>query len=332
MAVKVLVTPRTFGKSDAVPLTMLHEAGCEIISNPYGRALSEDEMIQLVQDVDGVIVGLDPMTKRVLEQASRLRAISKYGVGINNIDVEYATRRGIMVTNTPGANSASVAELTIGLLLAVCRRICASDRGIRRGVWRQYLGLQLEGKTIGIVGTGQIGKKVAEGARGLRMNVICSDIYPDHDWAVRLGAVYTAFSELISQADFISMHVPLENETYHLISHEELAQMKPSAIVINTARGGIIDEVALHDALVSNRIAGAALDVFEDESLEGSPLLTLENVVLTSHIGAHTQEAVQTMGRLAVFNLLQCLAGAVPDSIINKMAGDCCSVSVWART
>ena len=149
MSVKVLVTPRTFGRSDAVPLTMLHEAGCEIISNPYGRALSEDEMIQLVKDADGVIVGLDPMSKRVLEQAPRLRAISKYGVGINNIDVEYATRHGIMVTNTPGANSTSVAELTIGLLLAVCRRICMSDRGIRGGI-RRHTWPAAEGKTIGI--------------------------------------------------------------------------------------------------------------------------------------------------------------------------------------
>lgn len=322
---KVLVTPRTFGKSDPIPLAMLREAGCEVVVNPYGRTLSEDEMVELIQDVEGVIVGLDPMTRRVLERGFRLRAISKYGVGVDNIDIDYATRKGIIITNTPGTNSSAVAELVIGLMMAACRRICESDRGIRQGKWMQYSGFQLEGKTIGIIGTGQIGRQVAERAKGLRMEVLCNDIRPDHDWAARIGATYTSLSELISRSDCISLHIPLEKETYHLISTEQLSQMKPTAVLINTARGGIVDEQALYDALINNRIAGAALDVFEQEPPGASPLLTLDNVVLTSHIGAHTKEAVENMGRMAVTNLLECLKGGTPSHVVNNVAmeGEC---------
>lgn len=320
MTVKVLVTPRTFGKSDPVPLTMLEEAGYEVITNPYGRTLSEDEMVRLVQDVDGVIVGLDPISRRVLDHGLRLKAISKYGVGVNNIDVDYANRKGIMVTNTPGANSSAVAELTLGLLMAACRRICISDRGIRQGKWAQHPGFQLEGKTIGIIGTGQIGKQVAERAIGLRMAVVCNDIHPDYDWARQVGATYVGLPKLLCCSDFISLHIPLEDETYHLMSAEQFAMMKPSAVLVNTARGGIVDESALYNALIHSQIAGAALDVFECEPPNGSPLLTLDNVVMTSHIGAHTQEAVENMGRMAAANLLQCLKGLIPKCIVKGIS------------
>ena len=291
MSIKVLVTPRSFGKSDPVPMEMLQEAGCEVISNPFGRVMSEEEIIQLIQDMDGIIAGLDPYPARVLSKAHRLKAISRYGVGVNNVDLDYASSKGIAVTNTPGANSLAVAELALGLLFAVCRRINLSDRGIRQGMWRQYPGLQTEGKTMGIVGTGQIGKAVAELARGLRMQVICYDIRPDQVWAEKIGVVYVPFTELICTSDFMSLHIPLSEHTYHLISHSELAQMKPSAVIINTSRGGIIDEDALCDAISENRIWGAGLDVFEEEPPVGSPLLGLDGVVLTSHIGAHTQES-----------------------------------------
>ncbi|NMB25268.1 MAG: phosphoglycerate dehydrogenase [Firmicutes bacterium] len=317
MSIRVLVTPRTFGKSDPVPMEMLREAGCDIVSNPYGRLMSEEEIIQLIQDVDGVIAGLDPFNARVLSKAHRLKVVSRYGVGVNNVDLDYANSKGIAVTNTPGANSLAVAELTLGLLFAVCRRINLSERGIRQGMWRQYPGQQLEGKTLGIVGTGQIGKQVAELARGLRMRVVCHDICPDEAWAQKTGAVYMPFDELICTSDFISLHIPLSEHTYHLISHNELRQMKPSAVIINTSRGGIIDEDALCEAIRENRIWGAGLDVFEEEPPVGSLLLELDGVVLTSHIGAHTQESVQNMGRMAVANLLECLSGQIPKFVVN---------------
>ncbi|HNV35059.1 MAG TPA: phosphoglycerate dehydrogenase [Bacillota bacterium] len=309
MTMRILVTPRTFGKSDPVPLAMLEEAGCEVIRNPHGRVMTEDEMVMMVRGVDGIIVGLDPVTRRVIDCGGSLRAVSKYGVGVNNIDIDYANSKGIKITNTPGANSAAVAEHALGLLLSACRHISASDREIRQGKWTQHPGFQLEGKTMGIVGTGQIGRQVAERAKGLRMSVLCYDIYPDGFWAEKADVAYCSFNELLEKSDFISLHVPLVDVTYHMISANQLARMKKNAILVNTARGGIIDEDALYGALTNNVIAGAALDVFENEPVTNSPLKNLDNVVMTSHIGAHTLEAVQNMGRMAVKNLLESLAG-----------------------
>lgn len=320
MNMRVLVTPRTFGKSDPIPMEMLQKAGCEIVSNPYGRLMSEEELMQLVQDVDGVIAGLDPFNAKVLSKAHRLKVVSRYGVGVNNVDLDYATSKGIAVTNTPGANGLAVAELTLGLLFAVCRRINLSDHSIRQGMWRQYPGQQLEGKTLGVIGTGQIGKLVAELAKGLKMQVVCHDMYPDPVWAEKIGAVYVPFTKLVPTSDFISLHIPLNEHTYHLISHNEFSQMKPSAVIINTSRGGIVDEDALYEAIRENRIWGAGLDVFEAEPPAGSPLLELDEVVLTSHIGAHTQESVENMGRLAVANLLECLTGGIPEFTVNAEA------------
>ena len=309
MSYKVLVTPRTFGKSDPVPLAMLEEAGCEIVANNLGRMMTEAELAELIVDVDGVIAGLDPFTEDVLSKAGKLKAICRYGVGVNNIALDYAKNKGIAVANTPGANSLAVAELTIGLLFAVCRRISRFDQDIRQGVWRQYPGMQLGGKTMGVVGTGQIGRHVAQLARGLGMGVVCYDVYPDLTWAEELGMDYVSLPELIKAADFISLHIPYNEGTHHLIGRAELDQMKPSAVVLNTSRGGIIDEVALWDAVSENRIWGAGLDVFEKEPPLDSPLAKLDHVVLTSHIGSHTQESVENMGRMAVRNLLACLNG-----------------------
>ena len=316
---KILVTPRTFGKADPVPMEMHREAGCEVITNPYGRLLTEEEVSELIQDVDGIIVGLDPLNASVLSKAKRLKAISKYGVGVNNIDLDYATQRGIQVANTPGANSLAVAELVIGLMFAVSRRICVSDRNIREGKWQQYPGLQVKGKVMGLIGTGQIGRHTGELARGLGMDVICYDLYPNQEWAASIGARYVPLQEIITGADFISIHVPLTDDTYHLISREELDQMKSSAVIINTARGGIVDEQALSEALQEGKIAGAGLDVFESEPLTASTLLELDNVVLTSHIGAHTRESVENMGRWAAANLLQILRGETPEFAVNQL-------------
>ncbi|HXL05122.1 MAG TPA: phosphoglycerate dehydrogenase [Bacillota bacterium] len=313
----VLVTPRTFGQIDAVPFEMLKNAKCKVIRNPYGRTLTEDELIQIIPEIDGVILGLDPLSKKVLERAQHLKVISKYGAGLNNIDIDYATNKGIVVANTPGANSTAVAELTIGLLISASRHICTSDRGIRQGTWNKYVGMQLKGKTLGVVGAGHIGREVAERAMGLKMNVICCDILEDRKWADSVGVVYVPLPELLSQSDYITVHVPLTEETHHLISHDQFETVKSSAILVNTSRGGIVDEEALYSALATKKLAGAALDVFEEEPPTKSPLVELDNVVLTSHIGAHTREAVENMGRRAVSNLLDVFDGRMPKGIVN---------------
>ncbi|NLW56644.1 MAG: phosphoglycerate dehydrogenase [Firmicutes bacterium] len=319
MKQKILITPRTFGTIDTEPLEVLRNQGYELVSNPFGRLLTEKEMIDLISDVDAIIVGLDPLSVEVISAAPRLKIISKYGIGVDNIAVDFATQQKIMVTNTPGANSSAVAELTMGLILDVARKISFSDRQLRQNQWGKYLGFELKDKTLGVIGTGQIGKEVAVRAKGLGMKLIGYDLIPDYQWARTVDAVYSSLDELLSSADVISLHLPLADDTYHLISEREFALMKETAILINTARGGIVDEKALLRALEEKEIAGAGLDVYEQEPPTDSPLRSLDNVVLTSHIGAHTFEAIARMGRMAVENVVAGLSGRRPPFLLKEI-------------
>jgi D-3-phosphoglycerate dehydrogenase len=320
MQFTVLITPRTFARYDPAPLDMLRQAGCTPLLNPYGRILTEDELCALVPQADGIIVGLDPLSERVLARAVRLRAISKYGTGIDNIDLAAATRRGIVVTNTPAANSAAVAELALGLMLAVARRIAASDRGIRQGRWENQQGFQLWGKALGILGTGRIGREVALRARGFSMRLLCWDAAPDAAWARQMGAVYKPLEAVLGEADIVSLHLPLTPQTRHIFGARELARMKHGAVLINTARGALVDEQALLAALREERLAGAGLDVWETTPAADTPLAQLASTVLTAHIGAHTREAGTAMGIMAVRNLLDILKGALPADTLNPEA------------
>lgn len=315
---RVLATPRTFGAADERAAQILQEAGCQLIRNPYGRLLTEDEMITLIPEMDGIIIGLDPLNERVLEKGVRLKVISKYGVGLDNIDVAAATARRIPVAFTPGTNSAAVAELAFGLMLDAARHISASDRQIRQGLWGRFSGTQLWGKTLGLVGTGQIGQQLALRARGFEMPLLCHDARPDYDWAQRMGASYVDLPDLLRRSDFVSLHIPLSEATCHLIGGAELGMMKPGAIIINTSRGGIIDEEALHEALSQKRLGAAGLDVVECDPPQDTPLARLDNVVLTSHIGAHTVEASSAMSNLAAENVVAALQGGRPKHIANK--------------
>jgi len=316
----VLITPRTFARYDTSPLDMLRQAGCTAVLNPYGRLLTEDELCDLVPQADGIIVGLDPLSERVLARATRLQAISKYGIGTDNIDLPGATRRGIVVTNTPGANSMAVAELAVGLMLAVARCITASDRGIRQGRWENQQGFQLGGKTLGLLGTGRIGREVALRARGFSMRLLCCDAAPDAAWARQMGAAYKPLEAVLGAADIVSLHLPLTPQTRHILGARELALMKPGAVLINTARGELVDEQALLVALNEKRLAGVGLDVWETTPAVHTPLARLETTVLTAHIGAHTREATTAMGVMAVRNLLDVLNGALPADTLNPEA------------
>jgi D-3-phosphoglycerate dehydrogenase len=201
-------------------------------------------------------------------------------------------------------------------MLDVARHISDSDRKMRQGQWGKYLGFELKGRVLGIIGTGQIGKMLASKVKGFGMSIIAHDIEPDYAWAKKMGVSYVTFPELSKKADIVSLHLPLTEATYHMIGRDELAQFKPTAILINTSRE-VVDEEALYTALKENRLLGAGLDVYEDEPLKNSLLTTVDNVVLTSHIGAHTEEAVRDMGRTAVLNLMKVLNGEAPEHIVN---------------
>ncbi len=266
-------------------------------------SVSKDELSKHVGDLDAIIIrSATKVRKDMIDAAKNLKAIGRAGVGLDNVDVEYAKSKGIKVINTPGATSISVAELTIGLILAVMRKIAYADREMRRGAWpkKKCKGIEMYGKTLGIIGMGRIGREVAKRAKAFGMRIVYYDVYrPDENTEKELGLEYRDLDTLISEADVITLHVPLVPETKHLINAERISKMKDGAIIINAARGGIVDEDALYDALKSGKLYGAALDVYENEPLKESKLFELDNVVLTPHIGAQAKEG-QTRAGLEV--------------------------------
>jgi phosphoglycerate dehydrogenase-like enzyme len=295
----VAVTPRSFRETPGEHLDRLG-AAVDVRFPEVDRPLDEDEMVGLVRGCEGLIVGVDPVTARVLE-AGRLRVVVKYGSGMDNIDVAAAERLGVRVSSTPGANARSVAELAVALLLALARNVATHDRGVRQGSWKRVTGIELAGKRLGIVGYGAIGREVAEIARrGLGMDVVAHDPFVEE-----AGVPLRSLGEVLATSDAVSLHLPLTDETRGVIGEGELAAMKPTAFLINTARGGLVDEAALAEALRSGRLAGAALDGFEAEPLGASPLRELDNVVFSPHAGAATREAVLRTASRAVDQLLR---------------------------
>lgn len=306
---KVLVTPRSFGQYSKTPELLLQEAGYEIVMNPYKRIMSEAEMLEQVKDIDGIIVGVDPLNRTVLEAATKLKAIAKYGVGTDNIDLVYAQERGIDVSITKNANSDAVADYTFALMLGVARKILPIDQKCRESDWKKITSIDVYGKRIGILGFGSIGKGVAMRAKGFQMDVLAYDVYQDEAFAKEHNIHFASIEEIISTCDFISLHLPLLDETKNIIDKDAFAKMKPSAVLINTARGGLIDEDALYEALATNQIYGAGIDVFEHEPPANKKFFDLDNIIIGSHCAASTQGAVDNMSLFAVKNLIHSLEG-----------------------
>ena len=294
----VAVTPRSFRQTPGEHLERLRSL--DVRFPDLERPLDENEMLQLVSGCAGLIVGVDPVTQRVLE-AGPLRVVVKYGSGMDNIDLEAAQRLDVRVSSTPGANARSVAELAVALLLALARNVATHDRGIRGGSWRRITGTELAGKRLGIVGYGAVGREVARIAeRGLEMEIVAHDPFVEG-----ADVPLVPFAELLATSDAVSLHLPLTPETRGLVGGRELAAMKETAFLVNTARGGLVDEEALSDSLRRGLLAGAALDGFAEEPLRESPLRELDNVLLSPHAGAATEEAVLRTAALAVDQLLR---------------------------
>ncbi|MDO5552153.1 MAG: phosphoglycerate dehydrogenase [Planctomycetia bacterium] len=308
---KILVTPTSFLKPQNAEARRLLEAFAdEIVYNDLGVPLKESEILSRLNNVDGYIAGLDYITTDVVRQMPEsLKVISRYGVGVERVDIKECTQRGIKVTNTPGANSVAVCELAFGLMIAAARNITRLHQTVEHSQWVRNEGVELCGKTLGIVGLGAIGKKLAIRAIAFGMNVIAYDPCFDMDFAKQFRIAEKRLDGIFAESDFISLHVPLNDKTHHMINEKSITKMRPGIVIINTARGGIIDEAAVAVALKSGKIGGIGLDAFEEEPLKDSPLIGLDNVVLTPHTGAHTGEAVQTMGTMAVKNLINVLSG-----------------------
>ncbi len=285
--------------------------------------LDESALIAALAGADAVIVrSKSHLTARVLEQAPRLRVAARAGVGVDNIDVEAATRRGILVLNTPEASTTSTAEHTLAMLLALARRIPHAHASIARGHWAReaFVGAELYGKTLGIVGLGKIGIEVARRAQAFGMQVRAHDPYVSEDRAARLGVDLVSFDDLLATSDVLTLHVPLTARTRHLLGAHQIRRMKAGALLVNCARGGLVDEEALRAALDDGHLAGAALDVFEQEPPAGSPLLEHPRVVLTPHLGASTHEAQRSVAVEVAEQVLAALDGHPVRGAVNAPA------------
>lgn len=313
---KVLITPKSFRNYGERTYPLLRSLGYEIIENCTGRTLTEDEIIELAKEnVVGIIIGIDPLTERVLRNCKDLKAISKYGVGLDNIDLSVARMLNIEVNNAAGSNNISVAELAIALMFEAARRISVMSNNVREGNWDRVRGMELTGKTIGIIGGGQIGKEVALRAQGLCMEVVIYDPYfKDLKFLKKHKiSLCDSLDKALSLSDIVSLHLPLTQETKQIINAKTLRKMKSTAILINTSRGELINEEDLFEALRESVIAFSAQDVFSIEPPSSDEqLLTLENFVLTPHAGAFTSEAGERMALYSTNNLIEML------NIVNK--------------
>jgi len=315
---KILITPRSFASASDKPMKMLTEKGYEIQLNDIGRPYKKEEMLNLVSDIDGIIIGIDELSAEIIEKANKLKVISKYGTGLDNIDINVATEKKITVTNTPTANIDAVADLTFGLILSLARRIPEADKKTKSGKWEKIIGKSVWEKTLGIIGLGKIGRQVVKRAQGFKMNILVFDLIKDKKFSARHGIKYVNLEKLLQKSDYITIHIPLNNATRGMISYKELEKVKKEAFLINTSRGGIVDEQVLYKALKNNQLKGAALDVYSNEPPEESPLKELDNVIMTPHIGAYTEEAIENMGIQAAQNLIDVLEGGKPKNRVQK--------------
>ena len=310
---RVLVTPTSFGKVDKRIRAELESSVGEIIYNPQKRPLTSSELAGLLPGCDGYIAGLDQIDRTALESADQLKVIARYGVGVDNVDLATARKRNIILCNTPGANTMSVAELTIGLILSLARHIPTASALTRQAEWPRLDGISLEGKYIGLLGFGAIGKQVARRLDNFDCHILAHDLYPDVEFATAYHVELTSLDNLIHQADFLSLHLPLTPETQGMVDANFIQQMKRGAYLINTARGELVDEAALAAGISMGQLRGAALDVFRKEPPgKDHPLLSLPQVIVTPHSGSHTDGAINRMGQAAIQDCLAVLSGYAP--------------------
>lgn len=309
---RILIGSRSFGQAFPEHLSQLEAAGCEVVPNGVGRAYRAAELLEVLPRMDAIITGTDELTAEVINAAPHLKTIAKHGVGLETIDLSAARTRGITVSYTPGFIHDSVADLTLALLLALARKIVPAHLSTKAGSWKALFGVELRDKTLGIVGLGRIGKAVCERAKGFGMRVIAYDPFPDEAFAAAHAVTLVSLPELLERSDVVSLHAPAEAAEGPVIGPAQLKMMKPTAFLINTARGQLVDEAALAAALRQGRLAGAGIDAFVNEPPIGSPLLELENVVLTPHLGGRTLDGQRRMGELVIENCLRALRGDPP--------------------
>lgn len=297
----------SFARADRRPLERLEAAGFRVRLSSRGRRLQPEETIDLLRGAVGLIAGTEALDREVLAACPDLRVIARCGAGLDNVDLDAAAERGIRVARVERAHAEAVAELALAGILAILRHLPAADRGLRGARWSKPMGRLLAGKTVGLVGLGRTGKALVHLLAPFRPVLLATDPTPDPDFAAAHGVQYRPLDELLSTSDVVSLHLAYSAGAHHLLDRRRLALMKPESALVNTARGGLVDEQALAEALRDGRLAGAHLDVFEHEPYRG-PLTGLDNVLLTPHIGSYAAEARTAMEMEAVDRLLEALA------------------------
>jgi len=299
---KICVTSPSFSKNEILreELTVLFPNS---VFNKEGRKYNPEELIEYLNDADGVVLGLEQMDKKVISALPDLKVISKYGVGLDNLDVEFARSQGKFVGWTGGVNKQSAAEQALGFMLGICRNLYMSGYKLKKGIWDKNGGVQLAGKTVGVVGCGHVGSQVVRLLQPFECEILINDILDKSEFAKEQGAVQVDFETIVTKADIISFHVPLTDLTHYMVNDAQLDKMKTTAFVISNSRGPVVEQKALHRALEKKQIAGAALDVFEEEPPTDLEFLSLPNLIVTPHIGGNAKEAIEAMGRSAIKHL-----------------------------
>ncbi len=306
---KVLITTVPFGDKSRLPLELLEKAGIEYLINPHKTKLTEDELADLVGDFDAIIAGTEPITEKVMGRATNLKLISRVGIGLDSVDLIAAEKRGVKVSYTPDAPAPAVAELTLGLILTLLRSVHTANSQMHQGNWQRIFGRRLTEVTVGIIGLGRIGTHLLRCIKGFdKLQVLANDIRPSDELSWEFGLKWVTKEQIYKEADVISLHLPLTNLTKNMIRREQLLSMKPDAMIINTSRGGIINESDLYDVMVKGHLSGAAVDVFESEPYTGK-LAEIENCLLTSHMGSMSIDCRTQMEIEATEEVIRFLAG-----------------------
>jgi len=303
---KILTSPSSFGQVGPEPVELLVKNGYEVINNPFGRKLTEDEVIEIAKDCIGIVAGVEPLTKRVMDALPALKCISRVGIGMDSVDLAYAAEKGIIVKNTPDGPTRAVAELTLAMTLSLLRKIPQAHYDLKNKIWKKQTGNLFLNKVIGVVGLGRIGRLVSQMFRALGNPVIGYDPYADAAWAATNGVELVDMQTLLAKAHVVTIHVPGNEDGSAVIGRSEIDIMKQGAFLINISRGGIVDEEALYKALDEKKLGGAAIDVFSVEPYSGA-LCDLENVILTPHLGSYAEEGKLLMEIDAVNNLINAL-------------------------
>lgn len=303
---KILASPSSIGQISSIPFDLLEESGYQVVKNPYGRRLTEKETIELGKDCIGIVAGVESLNSEVIDSLPMLKCISRVGVGMDSVDINYAEGRGIKVINTPNGPTRAVAELTIGLTFSILRKIPQAHFDLKNKVWKKQTGNLLFEKKIGVIGLGRIGKMTAKLFKNMGNSVFGYDIYPDEEWAKKNDIELLNFNDLLKISDILTVHVPANQDGSSLITKIELNLLKQDAFIVNVSRGNVIDEGDLYEILKSGKLSGVAMDVFNQEPYSGK-LCDLENVVLTPHIGSYAKEGKLKMEVEAVMNLINAL-------------------------